>query len=86
MDLMLVVAGATTGFLVGLTGMGGGALMTPLLLLLFGVAPLKALGTDLWFAYRHPHCGDESINTTGRLQPWSWNAEFMAVQKCCLAW
>lgn len=50
MDWMLVVAGATTGFLVGLTGVGGGALMTPLLLLLFGVAPLTAVGTDLWFA------------------------------------
>jgi uncharacterized membrane protein YfcA len=50
MDLMLVVAGATTGLLVGLTGVGGGALMTPLLLLLFGVVPLTAVGTDLWFA------------------------------------
>lgn len=47
---MLVVAGAITGFVVGLTGVGGGALMTPLLLLLFGVAPLTAVGTDLWFA------------------------------------
>lgn len=47
---MLVVAGAATGLLVGLTGVGGGALMTPLLLLLFGVAPLTAIGTDLWFA------------------------------------
>jgi uncharacterized membrane protein YfcA len=47
---MLLVAGATTGFLVGLTGVGGGALMTPLLLLIFGVAPLTAVGTDLWFA------------------------------------
>lgn len=50
MDAMLVVAGALTGFLVGLTGVGGGALMTPLLLLVFGVAPLAAVGTDLWFA------------------------------------
>jgi hypothetical protein len=50
MDWMLVVAGAATGFVVGLTGVGGGALMTPLLLLLFGVAPLTAVGTDLWFA------------------------------------
>jgi uncharacterized membrane protein YfcA len=50
MDGMLVVAGAITGFVVGLTGVGGGALMTPLLLLLFGVAPLTAVGTDLWFA------------------------------------
>jgi uncharacterized membrane protein YfcA len=50
MDLMLIVAGASTGLIVGLTGVGGGALMTPLLLLVFGVAPLAAVGTDLWFA------------------------------------
>ena len=49
-DLMLIVAGASTGLLVGLTGVGGGALMTPLLLLVFGVTPLSAVGTDLWFA------------------------------------
>ena len=47
---MLLVAGAATGLLVGLTGVGGGALMTPLLLLVFGVAPLTAVGIDLWFA------------------------------------
>jgi uncharacterized membrane protein YfcA len=50
MDPILLAAGAATGLLVGLTGVGGGALMTPLLLLLFGVAPLTAVGTDLWFA------------------------------------
>ena len=50
MDIMLVVAGALTGFLVGLVGVGGGALMTPILLLVFGVAPMSAVGTDLWFA------------------------------------
>lgn len=50
MDPMLIVAGASTGLLVGLTGVGGGALMTPLLLLIFGIAPLAAVGTDLWFA------------------------------------
>jgi len=50
MDGMLIAAGAITGFIVGLTGVGGGALMTPLLLLVFGVAPLTAVGTDLWFA------------------------------------
>ena len=43
----LVVAGALVGFLVGLTGMGGGALMTPLLIMLFGVAPLAAVSSDL---------------------------------------
>lgn len=50
MDWMLTSAGALTGLLVGLTGVGGGALMTPLLLLVFGIAPLAAVGTDLWFA------------------------------------
>ncbi len=50
MDPLLIFAGACTGLLVGLTGVGGGALMTPLLLLFFGVAPVTAVGTDLWFA------------------------------------
>lgn len=45
-----VAAGALTGFFVGLTGVGGGALMTPILLLAFGIPPEKAIATDLWFA------------------------------------
>jgi uncharacterized membrane protein YfcA len=50
MDLILyIVAGATVGFLVGLTGVGGGSLMTPLLLL-FGFPPHIAVGTDLMYA------------------------------------
>ena len=47
---MLIVAGFLVGVMVGLTGVGGGALMTPLLFLIFGVAPVTAIGTDLWFA------------------------------------
>ncbi|MDQ1835471.1 sulfite exporter TauE/SafE family protein [Massilia scottii] len=47
---MLTAAGFLTGLLVGLTGVGGGAVMTPLLLLVFGIAPATAIGTDLWFA------------------------------------
>ena len=39
-----------TGFIVGVTGVGGGALMTPMLLLVFGIAPHVAVGTDLWYA------------------------------------
>jgi uncharacterized membrane protein YfcA len=50
MDGSGVVAGALTGFVVGMTGVGGGALMTPILLMVFGTAPLTAVGTDLWFA------------------------------------
>lgn len=45
-----VIAGAFTGFVVGVTGVGGGALMTPILLLFFGVNPSTAIATDLWFA------------------------------------
>jgi uncharacterized membrane protein YfcA len=47
---MLTIAGFLTGLVVGLTGVGGGALMTPILLLVFGIAPVAAVGTDLWFA------------------------------------
>lgn len=43
----LAIAGLTVGTLVGLTGMGGGALMTPLLVLGFGIAPTAAVGSDL---------------------------------------
>jgi uncharacterized membrane protein YfcA len=50
MNELEVLAGAITGLIVGLTGVGGGALMTPILLLFFGMAPLAAVGTDLWFA------------------------------------
>lgn len=50
MELHNVVAGFGVGLLVGLTGVGGGSLMTPILVLLFGVAPGAAVGTDLWFA------------------------------------
>ena len=49
-DLGIALAGLIVGIVVGLTGMGGGALMTPILVLLFGVAPAAAVGTDLWFA------------------------------------
>lgn len=43
-------AGFGVGALVGLTGVGGGSLMAPIMILLFGVAPSTAVGTDLWFA------------------------------------
>lgn len=46
-DLSLSVAGLVVGLLVGLTGMGGGALLTPLLVLVFRVSPLAAISSDL---------------------------------------
>ncbi|MEW5943781.1 MAG: sulfite exporter TauE/SafE family protein [Pseudomonadota bacterium] len=50
MDWMYTVAGLGVGFIVGLTGVGGGSLMTPLLVLAFGFAPATAVGTDLLYA------------------------------------
>jgi uncharacterized membrane protein YfcA len=46
-DLYVALAGLIVGCAVGLTGMGGGALMTPILVLIFGVAPLAAVSSDL---------------------------------------
>jgi uncharacterized membrane protein YfcA len=46
-DPYIVLGSAVIGFLVGLTGAGGGALMTPMLILLFGVTPSKAISSDL---------------------------------------
>src|SRR5262245_53785293 len=50
MDWLNSCAGFLVGLLVGFTGVGGGALMTPLLVLVFGVAPQTAVGTDLLYA------------------------------------
>ncbi|MDQ3587739.1 MAG: sulfite exporter TauE/SafE family protein [Actinomycetota bacterium] len=47
MDPALVAFGLGVGILVGMTGIGGGSLMTPLLILVFGVQPVTAIGTDL---------------------------------------
>jgi uncharacterized protein len=45
-----LVSGFAVGMLVGMTGMGGGSLMTPILILLFGIHPVAAVGTDLLYA------------------------------------
>ena len=50
MDFAYPVCGFFVGGLVGITGIGGGSIMTPLLILLFGVHPLSAVGTDLLYA------------------------------------
>src|SRR6478752_3358236 len=47
---LYVLSGFAVGFLVGMTGVGGGSLMTPLLILLFHVNPVTAVGTDLIYA------------------------------------
>src|SRR6478736_6174298 len=49
-DPLYVASGFGVGLLVGMTGVGGGSLMTPLLILLFGIHPTTAVGTDLLYA------------------------------------
>lgn len=50
MDFLAVLSGFGIGAIVGMTGVGGGSLMTPLLMGVFGLPPAVAIGTDLWFA------------------------------------
>ena len=49
-DPLYSLSGFCVGALVGMTGVGGGSLMTPLLILLFGIHPSTAVGTDLLYA------------------------------------
>ncbi len=50
MEWAYALSGLLVGFVVGLTGVGGGSLMTPLLVIVFGVSPATAVGTDLLYA------------------------------------
>ena len=50
MDPAIIVFGFGIGVLVGMTGMGGGSLMTPLLILIFGIQPTTAIGTDIFYS------------------------------------
>lgn len=50
MDWIAIASGFGVGLIVGITGVGGGSLMTPLLLSVFKLNPAVAIGTDLWFA------------------------------------
>lgn len=67
MDPAHVGAGFGVGLLVGLTGVGGGSLMTPILVLLFGMAPAAAVGTDLWFAAITKLAGGALHHTRGNV-------------------
>jgi uncharacterized protein len=69
MTWQFVLAGAAVGTLVGMTGMGGGSLMTPMLILLFGFNPKTAVGTDIlhgaifksFGAFRHRQLGNVHV-------------------------
>ncbi|WP_342302928.1 sulfite exporter TauE/SafE family protein [Burkholderia pseudomallei] len=74
-DPLYSLSGLFVGFLVGLTGVGGGSLMTPILVLLFNVHPATAVGTDLLYAaltkatgtFVHGLKGTVEWRITGRL-------------------
>lgn len=68
-DLGYVIAGFFVGTIVGLTGVGGGSLMTPLLIFFFGVKPYMAIGTDLLFAAFTKMGGTLSF-ARQRIVPW----------------
>src|SRR5574343_527634 len=68
-DVAFVLAGFVVGTIVGLTGVGGGSLMTPLLIFFFGIKPHMAIGTDLLFAAFTKLGGTVSM-TRQRLVPW----------------
>src|SRR5258707_6631589 len=75
MDWVYSLSGFLVGLIVGVTGVGGGSLMTPLLVLVFGVAPVTAVGTDLLFAaltktggaWAHARRGNVAWNVVGWL-------------------
>jgi len=50
MDPAIIFFGLGIGMLVGMTGMGGASLMTPLLIIVFGISPVTAIGTDIFYA------------------------------------
>jgi uncharacterized membrane protein YfcA len=64
------VSGLLVGLLVGLTGVGGGSLMTPLLMLVFGFHPTTAVGTDLLFAAATKTVGT-TIHNAGKSVDWN---------------
>ncbi len=75
MDWMAIISGFGIGAIVGMTGVGGGSLMTPLLIGAFKLHPAVAIGTDLWFAavtksggaWAHLRHGHVDLRITGRL-------------------
>jgi uncharacterized membrane protein YfcA len=86
-DFSAIVSGFGVGVVVGLTGIGGGALMTPILVLLFGVAPHTAVGTDLLFAcitkmfgvWMHGRRGTVDWRVAGRLAAGSLPAALLII-------
>src|ERR1700750_522000 len=68
-DPLYVASGFGVGLLVGMTGVGGGSLMTPLLILMFGIHPSTAVGTDLLYAAA-TKTGGTLVHCLGRTIDW----------------
>lgn len=66
-ELAFVLAGFVVGAIVGLTGVGGGSLMTPILIFVFGIKPYLAVGTDLLFAAFTKMGGTVKLARSGRI-------------------
>ena len=87
MDLLAVLSGFGVGAIVGMTGVGGGSLMTPLLMSVFGLTPAVAIGTDLWFAaitksggsWVHHKLGHVDYRVTGLLLAGSLPATVLTI-------
>lgn len=70
MEFMHIAAGGFVGFVIGLTGVGGGSLMTPILVLGFGITPAVAVGTDLLYA-AITKCGGVFIHHKQKTVDWN---------------
>jgi uncharacterized protein len=87
MDYLAVISGFAVGAIVGMTGVGGGSLMTPLLMGVFKLHPAVAIGTDLWFAaitksggaWAHHRHGHVNYRVTGLLLMGSLPATLLTI-------
>ncbi|HWA11797.1 MAG TPA: sulfite exporter TauE/SafE family protein [Burkholderiales bacterium] len=87
MEIGYALAGLLVGFIVGLTGVGGGSLMTPLLIMGFGIPPATAVGTDLLYAsltkatgvWAHARRGNVDWKLVGRMAVGSLPAAVVAL-------
>lgn len=77
MELAYSFAGLVVGFIVGLTGIGGGALMTPILIVVFGIPPIIAVSTDLLYA-AITKCGGMISYARKKLVEWKIVAMLLA--------
>jgi uncharacterized membrane protein YfcA len=77
MDWIAILSGFGVGAIVGMTGVGGGSLMTPLLLSVFKLNPAVAIGTDLWFAAVTKTAGSLSHHHAGQVH-WRITALLLA--------